>query len=99
MNIGAAITLGIGIAGFVAGILWKVADLSVNFGKLSQRIEQNAERAKEDRVVNAAKFDELDAKTSSHESSIAALTTSVNALTNTCSRIESKLDRLIEKSK
>ena len=98
MTVAAAITLGIGIAGFISGIIWKVADLSTKFGKLQQTVNQNTERAKEERDKTQGRLDELYAKTTAHESSIAALTSSVNALMSTCTRIEGKLDRLIEKS-
>lgn len=93
MSIGASITLGITIAGFIAGILWKVADLSGHFGKLTEQVQHNSERAAEDRT----KIQRLEAQVTVHESSIATLNNAVNSITNTCSRIESKLDRLIER--
>lgn len=98
MGIAAAITLGITIAGFAGGIIIKVSDLSIKFGKLTQTVEQSMERDREDRDQNNNRFNELYTRTNAHESSIAALTNSVTSLTSTCQRIESKLDRLIEKS-
>ena len=93
MSIGASITLGITIAGFIAGILWKVADLSGKFGKLTEQIQQNSARAAEDRT----KLEQIEQKVTTHESSIAALYSAVDSITKTCDRIESKLDRLIER--
>lgn len=97
MNVTAAITLGLAIAGFIGGIIWKVADLSVRFGRMTQKVEQNELRDKEEREHASVKFAELYNRMGQNESVIAALTNNVNTLTNTCGRIETKLDRLIER--
>lgn len=97
MNTTVIISLGISIAGFVGSMITLVAKLSVNFGKLSNRLDQNESRNKEERAHTREKFSELYARISGHDSTLAALQNNVSTLTTTCERIESKLDRLIEK--
>lgn len=106
----AAIALGITIASFLGGILWKVIGMSKDSGKLAQRVDHTEERAKEDRE----KFDkslselfnrtgateravtELNNRTSNAERSISDLTSKVDLLTSLCYRIDGKIDRVLE---
>jgi len=97
MNITTAITLGISIAGFVGGTLVKVADLSLKFGRLKEKVENNEKRDEEERGKSSQKFSELYNKTAGNTASIQALQVSITALTNTTNRIETKLDKLIAK--
>lgn len=97
MDIRAIITFSITLAGFIFSIIYKVVELSVKFGKLQQRVDQNEERDKEERNKTHAKFTELYNRTANHDALISGLANNVNTLSSTCSRIESKLDRLIEK--
>jgi chromosome segregation ATPase len=96
MNLATAITLGISIAGFIGGIIGTVATLSSKYGKLNETVSNNAQRDKEEREKASQKFAELYNRTNAHDASIAQLSGSVQNLNTTCSRIESKLDRLIE---
>lgn len=93
MNAAAGITLGIGIAGFIIGILWKVIDLSVNNGKLQKTVEKNEEQIRDAQ----RSIDTLFKRANEHEAALASLTTNVSTMNQTCQRIESKLDRLIER--
>ena len=97
MNMYTAISLGITIAGFIGGIIVKVADLSSKYGHLQEKVKNNEDRDIEERQKAGAKFTELYNRMSANESSVNALQTNVNNLTATCSRIESKLDRIIER--
>ncbi len=97
MNATAIITFSITVAGFVFTMITLVAKLSVNFGKLSNRLDQNETRDKEERSHIREKFTELYSKINLHESTLAGLKNNVSNLTSTCQRIEAKLDRLIEK--
>ena len=97
MNIETAITVGLAIAGFAGGVIWKVSDLSIKFGRMTQKQDENNERDKEERKRTSEKFSELYNRTSAHDSTITGLINTVSSLANTCTRIESKLDRLIEK--
>lgn len=97
MNVYTAISLGIAIAGFISGIIIKTADLSIKYGRLTEKMESNEKRDTEERQKTSAKFSELYNRMSANESSVNALQTSVSNITSTCSRIESKLDRIIER--
>lgn len=97
MNLTTAITLGITIAGFVGGVLVKVADLSLKYGRLKEKVEHNEKRDEEERAHSSQKFSELYNRTADHTANIQALQVSISTLAETTSRIETKLDRLIEK--
>lgn len=97
MNITGAITFGIALAGFIGGIVAKVADLSIKYGRLMETVKRNEERDSEERNKTSSKFTELYNRMSCNESTINALQTSVKNLADTCNRIENKLDRIIER--
>lgn len=97
MNIYTSISLGIAIAGFIGGVIVKVADLSSKYGRLQEKVKNNEERDTEERRNAGTKFAELYNRMSANESSVNALQTNVSNLTATCNRIESKLDRIIER--
>mgnify|MGYP000661823136 CR=1 FL=1 len=59
MNATAIITFSITVAGFVFSMITLVAKLSVNFGRLSNRLDQNETRDKEERSHTREKFTEL----------------------------------------
>ena len=99
MNVVTAITIGISIAGFIGGIVIKVADVSLKLGRLTQQVEQNEKRDTEERGHASAKFSELYNRTADHSASISSLSVSIKSLTEATSRIENKLDRLIEKER
>ena len=97
MNIYTVISLGLAIAGFIGGIIVKVADLSSKYGRLQEKVKNNEDRDTEERQKAGVKFAELYNRMSANESSVNALQTNVNNLTATCNRIETKLDRIIER--
>lgn len=97
MNLQTAITLGITIAGFVSGIVWKVADLSVKFGRITKQLEANEERDNEERRRNASKFTELYNSRNSQQETIMRLDTTMNNINGKLEKIDSKIDRLIER--
>lgn len=97
MNIYTAISMGLAIAGFIGGIIVKVADLSSKYGRLLENVKNNEERDTEERQKSCVKFEELYNRMSANESSVNALQTNVTNLTATCNRIETKLDRIIER--
>ena len=59
MTAGAAITLGITVASFILGIIYKLIDLSVRFGRFSRQMEDNEKRDNEEREKATRKFEEL----------------------------------------
>lgn len=97
MNIYTSICLGITIAGFVGGVIARVAQLSTKYGRLEEKMEMNERRDNEERSKTSVKFAELYNRMSANESSVNALQANVNNLMGTCNRIEAKLDRIIER--
>lgn len=97
MTISAAISLGIAIASFIIGIIWKVVDLSMCFGKMAQRMSSNEERDKEERAKNGVKFDAIYNRLAANESISVELEANVKSMSQIIARIENKLDRLIER--
>ena len=96
MNIYASVSLGIAIAGFIGGIITAVAKLAIKTGRLMERVDQNETRDGEEREKVEANFKELFARMNTTESDVKAQATAINNLVATCTRIESKLDRVIE---
>ncbi len=93
MNMAAAITLGISIATFLLGIIYKLGDLSVRFGRMAKTIEANEERDAEERRKNAAKFTELWNGRNSHEAAITRLDTTMRSIETKLEKVDAKLDR------
>lgn len=96
MNTEAAITVGISIATFLLGIIYKLGGLSMKFGQLSKTIEANDERDAEERRKNAAKFTELYNDRNRHEAAITRLDTTMNNIDAKLKKMDAKLDRLID---
>jgi len=96
MSIAAIITLSIAIAGFIGGIITAVAKLAIKTGRLMERLEQNEKRDAEEREKIGVNFTELYGRMNAVECDVKAQGTSINNLVATCTRIESKLDRLVE---
>lgn len=93
MNTAAAITLGISIATFLLGIMYKLIDLSVKYGRLTRTLEANEERDAEERRKNAAKFTELYNGRNSHEAAITRLDTTMRNIDAKLEKVDAKLDR------
>lgn len=87
-----AITLGISIATFLLGIIYKLGDLSVKFGRMSKTLETNDERDAEERRKNAAKFTELYNGRNSHEAAITRLDTTMRNVDAKLEKVDAKLD-------
>jgi hypothetical protein len=96
MNIYTSISLGIAIAGFIGGIITAVAKLATNTGRLMERLENNEKRDDEQRTKLDANITELYARMNAAEGDVKAQGTAIQNLVATCSRIENKLDRIIE---
>ena len=96
MSIYTSISLAIAIAGFIGGIITAVARLAINTGRLMERLEQNEKRDAEEREKIGVNFTELYGRMNAVECDVKAQGTSINNLVATCTRIESKLDRIIE---
>lgn len=96
MNTQAVITVGISIATFLLGIIYKLGDLSMKFGRLTKTIEANDERDAEERRKNAAKFTELYNDRNRHEATITRLDTTMNNIDAKLEKMDAKLDRLID---
>ena len=96
MSIYTSISLAIAIAGFIGGIITAVARLAINTGQLMERLEQNEKRDAEEREKIGVNFTELYGRMNAVECDVKAQGTSINNLVATCTRIESKLDRIIE---
>ena len=97
MNLYTIISICITVAGFVGGVISALAKLGMKTGRRMERLEQNEKRDDEERAKASAKFNELYNRMSANESDVNALQTNVINLTATCNRIESKLDRIIER--
>ncbi len=93
MNATAAITFGISVATFILGIVYKLGDLSMKFGRMSKTIEANEERDAEERRKNAAKFTELYNDRNRHEATITRLDTTMNNIDAKLEKVDEKLDR------
>ena len=96
MSIYTSITLAIAIAGFIGGIITAVSKLAIKTGRLMERLEQNEKRDAEEREKIGVNFTELYGRMNAVECDVKAQGTSINNLVATCTRIESKLDRLVE---
>ncbi len=93
MNTAAAITLGISIATFLLGIIYKLGDLSVKFGRMARTIEANDERDAEERRKSDAKFTELFNGRNVHEAAITRLDTTMRNIDAKLEKVDAKLDR------
>lgn len=96
MNVYTLISISIAIAGFIGGIITAVAKLAIKTGRLMERLEQNEKRDAEEREKIGVNFTELYGRMNAVECDVKAQGTSINNLVATCTRIESKLDRIIE---
>ena len=96
MSIAAIITLSITIAGFVGGIIAALVKLGAIVGRLMERLESNEKRDGEERAKIEANFSELYGRMNTAECEIKSQGTAIHNIEATCSRIESKLDRIIE---
>ena len=96
MTLSAIISVSIAIAGFIGGIITAVAKLAIKTGRLMERLEQNEKRDAEEREKIGVNFTELYGRMNAVECDVKAQGTSINNLVATCTRIESKLDRLVE---
>lgn len=97
MNTVQYVSIGISAAGFIIGIITTIAKLSTKFGKLESKVIFNEERDKEERGKASIKFSELYNRLGNNEGDIKELNSKVDTLTMTVSRIETKLDKLIER--
>lgn len=96
MSIAAIITLSITIAGFIGGVIAALVKLGAIVGRLMEQLESNEKRDTEERAKVEANFKELYGRVNQTECDIKAQGTAINNLVATCSRIEAKLDRVIE---
>ena len=96
MNVYTSISLGIAIAGFIGGIITAVSKLAIKTGRLMERLEQNEKRDAEEREKIGVNFTELYGRMNAAECDIRSQATAIHNIEATCSRIESKLDRIIE---
>lgn len=96
MNVYTIITLSITIAGFIGGVVTALVKLGTKTGRLMERLEQNEKRDAEEREKIGVNFTELYGRMNAVECDVKAQGTSINNLVATCTRIESKLDRLVE---
>ena len=97
MNIYTTISLSIAIAGFIGGIITAVAKLAIKTGRLMERLENNEKRDDEQRGKLDANIAELYARMNAAECDIKSQATAIKNIEATCTRIESKLDRIIER--
>ena len=96
MSATAAITFGITAASFILGIIYKLIDLSVKFGRFSRQLEDNERRDCEEREKASRKFDELFDSRNRHESSLARLDTTIQNIDAKLEKIDGTLDKLME---
>lgn len=96
MNVTSIIGVAISTAGFAGGVIVAIAKLAMKTGRLMERLESNEKRDKEEREKIGANLSELYSRMNAAECDIRAQATSINNIEATCSRIETKLDRVIE---
>ena len=96
MTLSAIISVSIAIAGFIGGIITAVAKLAIKTGRLMERLENNEKRDSEERAKIDANITELYGRMNAAEGDVKAQGASINNLVATCTRIENKLDRIIE---
>ena len=96
MNIYTTISLCIAIAGFIGGVIAALVKLGASVGRLMERLESNEKRDSEERAKIEANFSELYGRMNATECEVKSQGTAITNLVATCSRIESKLDRIIE---
>ena len=96
MNIYTTISLCIAIAGFIGGVIAALVKLGASVGRLMERLESNEKRDSEERAKIEANFSELYGRMNTAECEIKSQGTAIHNIEATCSRIESKLDRIIE---
>ena len=96
MSITAFITISISIAGFIGGVVTALVKLGMKTGRLMERLEQNEKRDAEEREKIGVNFTELYGRMNAVECDVKAQGASINNLVATCTRIENKLDRIIE---
>lgn len=93
MNIAGIITLSISVAGFLLGIIYKLGDLSMKFGRLTKTVEANEKRDEEERKKAAEKFTELYNDRNRHETTIMRLDTTMHNIDTKLEKVDAKLDR------
>lgn len=98
MGISAAISLGLAIAGFIGGLITAVAKLAIRTGRIMERLDANEARDNEERATHTANFSELYGRMAAVEGEVKSQKAEITNLLATCTRIESKLDRIIERS-
>jgi hypothetical protein len=96
MNVYTLVSLSITIAGFIGGVVTALVKLGTKTGRLMERLEQNEKRDAEEREKYGVNFNELYGRMNVVECDVKAQETNINNLMATCSRIENKLDRLVE---
>jgi hypothetical protein len=96
MNVYTSISICITIAGFIGGVVTALVKLGMKTGRLMERLERNEKRDAEEREKIAANFSELFGRMNAAECDIRSQATAIHNIEATCSRIESKLDRIIE---
>ena len=96
MGIYTSISLAITIAGFIGGVVTALVKLGTKTGRLMERLEQNEKRDSEERAKIDANITELYGRMNAAEGDVKAQGTAIQNLVATCTRIESKLDRIIE---
>ena len=102
MNLTAAITIGISIAGLIGGIVIKVSSLSMKFGQTTQRLDANEERDMEERAKIREKFVKLYQKTNDHETRLSSVGVQLDLIKRSVeeerAEIREKLNGLSEKT-
>lgn len=102
MNATTAITVGISIAGFIIGIIIKVAGLSTKFGQMTQQLESNEMRDVEERSKVREKFVKLYQKTNEHETKLSSIGVQMDIIKRNIEdervEIREKLNGLSEKT-
>ena len=96
MNIVTAISISITVAGFIGGTIAALVKLGATMGRLMERLDGNDKRDGEVRGKIEANFSELYGRMNEAECAIRSQGTAIHNIEATCSRIETKLDRIIE---
>lgn len=94
---GITLAASISIATFLLGIMYKLVDISVKFGRFANTLEENENRDDEERRKNAAKFTELFNSRNRHESTLIRLDTTVVNMSTKLDRMDIKLDKIMDR--
>lgn len=99
MNMQIIISACISIGGFLITVLSLATTFTARFAKLEERVASEREQDLEHNRRAEKKFTELYDRTAGHSTDIMELKATMQSVANSVSRMEDKLDRILEREK